>query len=187
MQPTTPAVETLRVEILPLPGSKVSGVVLQYGVDLIVFRLNPTAAEPEVEWLAWNTEVDRFELDRDAVELHTFATKDSWSWQEYWKVYRWQANQDAFRPVDPIGRLIFEQERYDDAIHALEAELQQLDLEDYEYAPKAGMLRYLIALCYELSGSPDVAAEAYLQIWREFPGTPYAHIAKAKLVSGNAE
>ena len=185
--PTIDAIHLVRVEPVLLPGSQQAGVILQTGNMLRVLRVHRKGTTAEVEVLLGPQEifssdvvVDHFEIHPAEAELWVFNTTEGY---RLWDIYAWREDAGAFTYIDPIERLIFEHNQPQKAIQAIQAELAHLDKEDSHYETLASRLYYLMGLSYELSGNTGAAARTYLQIWRDFPSSAYAHLAKARLVA----
>ncbi|MCA9936948.1 MAG: tetratricopeptide repeat protein, partial [Anaerolineales bacterium] len=91
--------------------------------------------------------------------------------------------------IGHIEQLIFQQSDYQEAIAQIQALLTQGIVEPQRssnetYAEPARVeprLRYLLGLCYELTGDADNAVAAYWQVWHDFPDNLYALSARRKL------
>lgn len=91
--------------------------------------------------------------------------------------------------ISHIEQIIFQQSAYQQAIAHIQALLAQGIVEpqrssDETYVEPARVephLRYLLGLCYELTGDADKAVAAYWQVWRDFPDNLYALSARRKL------
>jgi len=103
-----------------------------------------------------------------------------------WKGYRWDAARSAFRD-DLIEYSLFVEHNPDKAVEMAEMLVPLLlDWKDLDLA--AGQLPryfYLCGLSYELSGDVQKAAEVYWQLWRDYPESQYALLARYKLMPVN--
>lgn len=88
-----------------------------------------------------------------------------------------QAEKSIFVEKDPEAALTsLEQAQIEDLIQAYEWEdKKSFWLLNFPY------WYYLQGLAYELSNQPSKAVESYLTVWRYYPDSPYALMAKAKL------
>jgi len=99
-----------------------------------------------------------------------------------WSGYRWDTDHQKFRD-DLIEYTLFvehDPEKAFKTAHAIEPFLMSwkgLDEVNY-WLPR---YFYLCGLTYELSGDTQMAAETYWQIWRDFPDSHYAQMARYKL------
>jgi hypothetical protein len=97
--------------------------------------------------------------------------------------YRWDEERDSFE-ADLLEYSLFTRHDPQQAIQIAHELVPFLDeWKDLgEYSSKLLAYEYYLAgLSYELSGDFEGAAEIYLRLWRRFPGSPYAHMAKFKL------
>ena len=176
----------IEFETLPLPGSRQPGQVLRIGDDLLVFRIHHRGQSAEVELLLALR--DRFVSPADRLEVHP-EQSELWLYNgssassPAWSIYAWPENGSAFTHIDPLERLIFELDQPQQAIPAIQTELALVKGHDNPtyYSFLASRLTYLLGLSYELSGDPASAALTYLDLWRRFPETGFALLARAKL------
>jgi hypothetical protein len=180
---------TARLQTLPLPGSPQPAQILQVGRSLWVWRVHHKDQTAEVEILLdlsdrfsqYFSFVDRFEIHASDAEVWVFNSM--YTHMPAWSVYAWQERAGGFTHIDPLERLVFELDHPQDAIPAIRKELALLnkDPQYYGYPTLASRLTYLLGLSYELSGSPENTVRTYLEVWRQFPETAFALLARAKL------
>ncbi|MEW5871127.1 MAG: tetratricopeptide repeat protein [Chloroflexota bacterium] len=181
---------TTRLETLRLPGSQQPGQVLQIGRNLWVWRVHRKDQTAEIEVLLNLSEpdlpyVDRFEIQAGEAEVWVF--NDSYHPRPKWSVYAWQERAGGFSHIDPLERLVFELGRPQEAVPAIQTELAWLKKDlpyGYDYPAQAARLTYLLGLSYELSGNQNNAVRAYLEVWRQYPETAFALLARARLEPG---
>jgi hypothetical protein len=96
-----------------------------------------------------------------------------------WVVYRWDVQADRIQEVDRLAEMILTDRNPAAALPILQQTLADLN----SVAEPVDVDRYtcLLGLAYELSGDAPHAVQTYLQLWRDYPGSPYALIARAKL------
>ncbi|MBX3038448.1 MAG: tetratricopeptide repeat protein [Anaerolineales bacterium] len=105
------------------------------------------------------------------------------SYPDYpWRGYRWDALHQEFKP-DLFEYVIFVEKNKEESVEISENLLPMLDdwrnvVDQWSELPR---YYYLCALAYELAGDSQKAAEIYYQLWREFPESHYARLAKFKL------
>ena len=169
----------IRVDTFPFPGDRQPAIVLQAGEQVAIFAVHHKDLTAEVELLLLINQVKSFEVDPDTNEIS--VTYLPGAYNTYYDVYAWREGLDKFLNISQVERLLFEQENPAEAIRATQAELSNFDPEGYDYQNDASRLYYMLGLAYELQGNPAAAVEAYLKVWREFPDSPYALMAREKI------
>lgn len=124
-------------------------------------------------------------IDTDDVE-----TQYTWSPDNNVFTYASSNSPTQSEQIRRIERLIWQQANYPEAITQLQALLAE-DIEESHYYPADSTviepahiepyLRYLLGLCYELSGDADSAAATYWQLWQDFPTNLRTLIVRRKL------
>ena len=130
-----------------------------------------------------------FVLDENPAQIQVFnekPTSDKGYFEPPWKGYRWDATHKKFSS-DLLEYLIFI-ERSPRKVAAIADKVLPLFLDwansDY-YTLEFPRYLYLFGLSYELVGEPQKAAETYWHLWREFPNSQYALMARYKLNPAN--
>jgi hypothetical protein len=91
------------------------------------------------------------------------------------------------KAIQKIETLILETQDAAAAARAIEALLAPgypliEHLDNNQPARVRPYLEYLLGVAYELSGDPDQALQAFYQLWKEFPNSPYSEIVRQRLV-----
>src|SRR4030095_4268378 len=99
-----------------------------------------------------------------------------------WAGYRWDANENEFKD-DLLEYDLFILHDPNEALKIANQLLLSLDEwpKDYE-SYLFPYTYYVVGLTYELSGDQQKAAQVYWEIWHDFPASPFAVLAKYKLV-----
>jgi hypothetical protein len=196
-----------KVETVQLPGNAAPINFLSAADELAVFQLVYNGERPPyLQVLSSLNGVKDYAIqdNGETFEFKAYFTPDRWS--PNWQVYRWAP---AYYRFDPVKREASEEEKKyygpDDAAQAAEEKLvKEWDpaaaiplLKDVLATPRGEQegfwcygsayclnrirLYYLLALAYDLTGDEASAVQTYWQLWRDYPASPYALMARAKL------
>jgi hypothetical protein len=169
----------IRIDTFPFPGDRQPAIVLQTGDVVSVFTVHHKGLTAEVELLLTINQVESFQVDPQANEIKVAYLPGAYD--PHYDIYVWQEGLGNFLNISLVERLLFEQGNPEEAIRVIQGEISTLDPERYDYPADASRLYYLLGLAYELQGNPSAAVDAYLKVWREFPGSPYALMAREKI------
>jgi hypothetical protein len=136
----------------------------------------------KISLLDWWLGADRFEVQaEDGIPVLQLSPTTLPSWVYPWEGYRWDSESSQFKP-DLLEYELFVRK---DFSRSVEVSQRVYDIVSND---KTGRLHseydriyYLTALSSELAGDVETAAGIYWQLWRDFPGSPYALMAKEKL------
>lgn len=128
-------------------------------------------------------------LDEGPAEIQVFnekPTSDNGYFEPPWKGYRWDTTHQKFSS-DLLEYLLFIERKPGKATVIADRVLPLfLDWANSDYYTlEFPRYLYLFGLSYELVGEPQKAAETYWHLWREFPNSQYALMARYKLNPAN--
>lgn len=195
---------TLKVQAVPLPGANLNAFVVrgavpgsgsQYLRVVVIYPGGPRAGVStllSVDTLA-NIDV-RTETDTesDILEIEVTSASSQYNSNATFRsprLYRWERKGEYFAQVDPLEEMTFARKlaqlqeairRLPNAVTAFTLQTGSAEQIAY-YRLEYTRLRYLQGLAAELNGSPDSAVKAYDDIWRNYPESPFAVLAKAKV------
>lgn len=134
----------------------------EYDVDNIIFVPQDTPAQFQVFHTKPNLEDDYFDPP--------------------WEGNRWDASRGKFRD-DLLEYTLFVERNPDVAVELAKTIVPRLleGKDRYSSAWWYPRYYYLCGLSFELSGDVQKAVEIYWQLWRDYPNTPYALMARFKL------
>ncbi|MFZ6028574.1 MAG: tetratricopeptide repeat protein [Chloroflexota bacterium] len=115
-----------------------------------------------IESYLWDNEVNRFDREEDVLKAIAERATESLR-QEGEVAGAIPALQAIVRYAPPVC----------DESYPEECDMQLTERARYHY---------LLALAYERAGDDPAAVQAYWQLWHDFPHSPYALMARAKLV-----
>jgi hypothetical protein len=171
--------EPVRVDSFPFPGDRQPAIVLQAGGQLTIFTVHHKDLTTEIELLLTKNKVQSFQVDPQTSVIR--VTYIPGAYDTYYDIYAWREGLYKFLYLSQVDLLLFEQSDPAEAILAIKLVLSNMDIESYDYSVNASRLYYMLGLAYELQDNPPAAVEAYLKVWREFPGSPYALMAREKI------
>lgn len=93
-----------------------------------------------------------------------------------WEGYRWNSDKNTFTS-DLVEYILFQENDPEGVISLLKIVLPLFDTWG-EDGPK---LSYLLGLAYEVTGDEANAVQTYWTLWRKYPESPYAVMARYKL------
>ncbi len=98
-----------------------------------------------------------------------------------WEGYRWDAESQTFKD-DLLEYKLFVENDPKTAVEIAQAALPIWDRQAKKFASwDADHHYYLAGLAYQMAGDDQKAAQIYWQLWHDYPESPYALIARAKL------
>lgn len=169
----------IRVDTFPLPGDHKPAIILQAGEQMDIFVVHHKDLTSEVELLETIKQVESFVVDSEANELKvTFSPR---AYDNYNDIYQWKDRLANFLNISQVDRLLFDQKNPGEAISVIQAKLSNINPDSYNYENDASRLYYMLGLAYELQGNSYAAVETFLKVWREFPSSPYALMAREKI------
>jgi tetratricopeptide (TPR) repeat protein len=198
------ALNIFRVETRVFPNNPVPVIFMQSGDVLYVFRVEQRHGQPKIillnKPLSWGS-VSKYTIQDDA-DILAYQVFYADEFTPAWKIYQWdeaierfmaveiynnaaQNPQDSFRQAE---LKLFVEQKPLEAI-PLFKNLLASDSEQNSYCPPMYLgaycfiprSSYLLALAYELTGDEAAAVQTYWQLWQDFPHSPYALMARAKL------
>jgi hypothetical protein len=186
----------LSASLAVLPGLSYPAVVILDGEEITIVEINVVDEEVTFATLLNQYGTSYNFVTSDSVFLNVLDFEDACHVNEYdFRVrdFRWNEQTRSFETGDPIASLLFSQE----VSPAIIATLQQLyqevsayyqiierlpdDCYGGTYIDERAKLLYAIGQVYEFTGDEVNAVQTYWRVWTEFPGTPYAIMARAKL------
>lgn len=187
-----------RVEKLSIADSESSFFILQTGDYLYIFRVIHQQGQEIVEQLYRQDLVGKFELlgseETPEIKMYLKADKYDWTLDPEWVLVRWDAAAETFKVAEQAmllaekaETLLLTEKRADEAIPLLQSLLASPnypgDTCHFNWAPcyPRPYLLYLLGLSYELTGDKAGALNSYWQLWHDYPDSPYAIMAQAKL------
>jgi len=177
--------------------------IYQVGTEIFAFHLLQDKGPYQVVFDLDSSEYS-LTYNSDRVEVREWLVQEGKLIVQYdgsEGVYIWD---DAAGRLAPIGyspelveenisqaeRAIYIEDDPSQAIEILTNLLKGRVVENYAWAWYEGYTNpprvrpyaeYLLGLAYERAGNPDNAAQAYWQLWRDFPSSPYSLAAQRKL------
>jgi hypothetical protein len=174
----------LQEQYLKVPDLEVPIVFLRNEDYLTVFYIDYQPGNTSVINLFEEFDVAEIEIiNRDGqLEIHIYEI-DEWDTTRNfeWHVYRWESETKKFIPIDLATESILHGENPELGIPILNQVLAKYDELDANNSVYKTRLLYFLGLVYELSRNEVDAAHTYWQIWNDYPESPYALMARAKL------
>ncbi len=113
----------------------------------------------------------------NAIDIELWTLPNDWN--NPWQVYRWDAQAETFSAVNRLKEMMFFEHNPAGVIPIVPKILNEL--KSVEQPDRESYYTYLLALAYDLTGDEASAVQTYWQLWRDYPESPYALIARAKL------
>lgn len=163
-------------------------LILQGKTSLDIFTVNKDF-ETNIALSAWKLKSFRIPESQTAPQIQ-LVYQDHLPPDDYypsapWEGYRWDAESQAFKD-DLLEYKLFVENDHKGAAQIAATALplwdhwakQQLDMFGWDIKQNY----YLAGLAYQLAGNDQKAAQIYWQLWHDYPESPYALMARAKLV-----
>lgn len=106
--------------------------------------------------------------------------ENQWWIKSPWLGYRWASEENTFTS-DLVEYMIFEENDPEGVIDLLKPILPLFNNWDVDWSHDGAKLYYLHGLAYELTGDEANAVQTYWTLWRKYPESPYAVMARYKL------
>jgi hypothetical protein len=121
--------------------------------------------------------------------IHFFieSTYPYYVWEEdAWRVYLWSPSSEQYVMIDTVADFM-SRGMTSEAIAEIEYALDGLRAAGVTDGVHFTRLLYLLGLNYELIDDDEKAVQIYYQLWRDYPDSAFAVMARAKLAPINEE